>query len=43
MTRLAVAVVLWQTAEQRRREQEAADSASVARLVRGVGFVVTMP
>ena len=36
MTMLAVAVVLWQSAEQRRREVEAADAASVARLVRGV-------
>ena len=36
MARLAVAVVLWQSAEQRRREMEAADAASVARLVRGV-------
>ena len=36
MTRLAVAVVSWQTAEQQRREVEAADAASVARLVRGV-------
>ena len=31
-----MAVMWWQSAEQRRREVEAADAASVARLVRGV-------
>ena len=31
-----MAVVSWQSAEQRCREVEAADAASVARLVRGV-------
>ena len=36
LTRLAVAVVSWQSAEQRCREMEASDAASVARLVRGV-------
>ena len=34
-TGLAVAVVLWQSADQVCREVEAADAASVARLVRG--------
>ena len=33
---LAVAVAFWQSAEQRHLEMEAADEASVARLVRGV-------
>ena len=33
MKRLALAVVLWQSAEQRCREVESADAASVARLV----------
>ena len=36
LTTLVVAVPLWQSAEQRCREMEAADAASVARLVRGV-------
>ena len=36
MSIFAVAVALWQSAEQRCREMEAADAASVARLVRGV-------
>ena len=36
VVRLVVAVVLWQSAEQRRGEVEAADAASMARLVRGV-------
>ena len=36
MNSSAVAVALWQSAEQRCREVEAADAASVARLVRGV-------
>ena len=36
MTTLDVAVALWQSAEKRCRELEAADAASVARLVRGV-------
>ena len=41
VTMLALAVALWQSAEQRRREVEAADAASLARLVRGV-FVVAV-
>ena len=36
MSSFAVAVALWQSAEQRCREVEAADAASLARLVRGV-------
>ena len=35
MTRLAGVVALWQSTEQRCREEEAADAASVTRLVRG--------
>ena len=42
VTMLALAVALWQSAEQRRREVEAADAASLARLVRGVFVVVVV-
>ena len=43
MPRVDATVVLWQSVDQRRREVEAADAASLSRLVRGVGVVAALP